>query len=214
MAFELFIPKCTHAPAHELHSPSVERPLRINIEGPLVSIQRLLPNVTWHMETEAPDFPQEGGPALAKLTYETLYERSLDNETGDEVVIRDEYLGWVTESRPSAEIDYYGITFDHRVPPGDDDPDILQINIIETFVSSGPYADGLAYAKEWVRPSIGSEVHGEGKVPAIPRCCQNRKGTTDRWRTNQMVKLRDGKITVQEMGSPKKCLAVRTAAEK
>ena len=59
----------------------------------------------WHIETEAPDFPQKGGPALAKLTYETLYERSLDNEMEDEVVIRDEYLGWVTESRPLAYAD-------------------------------------------------------------------------------------------------------------
>ena len=105
MAFDLFIPKCTHDPAHELHFPSVERPLRVNIEGPLVSIQRLVPDVTWHTETEVPDFPQKGGPALAKLAYETLYGHSLDETAESEVVIRDEYLGWITESRPLAYAD-------------------------------------------------------------------------------------------------------------
>lgn len=35
------------------------------------------------------------------------------------------------------------------------------------------------------------------KVLAVPRCCQKRKGTTDRRRINGDVDYRDGKVTYE-----------------
>ena len=37
------------------------------------------------------------------------------------------------------EIDYYGVAFDHLVPPDDIDPEVLQINIIEVDDDEGEY---------------------------------------------------------------------------
>lgn len=100
MALKLYIPPCIGQPADPLHLPGVERPLRINIEGPLVSIQKLLPNIKWILESSESVYPQPAGQALAKLTYETIYEQALDPEESDEAKVRDEYMGWVTESYP------------------------------------------------------------------------------------------------------------------
>lgn len=40
-----------------------------------------------------------------------------------------------------SEIDYYGVTFDHLVPPHDLDPEVLQIDIIEMDDDEGAYAN-------------------------------------------------------------------------
>ncbi|CAG9953757.1 unnamed protein product [Clonostachys rosea f. rosea IK726] len=50
MALELYIPPCLHVPVHPKHPPSVEKPLRIQIEGPLISIQKLVPEAQWHID--------------------------------------------------------------------------------------------------------------------------------------------------------------------
>lgn len=43
-------------------------------------------------------------------------------------------------------IDYYGVTFDHLVPADDDNPEVLQINIIEVEDDQGVYANtGLLF---------------------------------------------------------------------
>jgi hypothetical protein len=94
MAFELHIPPCIATPAHPLHSPPPEQPLRIQIEGPLVSIQKLLPDIPWRTEV-APVFPQPAGPELAKLAYRKIYGREIRPEVVGDMVVRDEYLGWV-----------------------------------------------------------------------------------------------------------------------
>jgi len=80
-------------------------------------------------------------------------------------------------------IDYYGVTFDHLVPAGTHDPDVLQINIIETDDDQGAYAN--KYLPFKVEP-MGSQK----KVLAVPRCCQIRKGTQDRSRVNDSVNAR------------------------
>ena len=83
------------------------------------------------------------------------------------------------------EIDYYGVTFDHLVPTGDADPEVLQINIIEMDDDEGKYArENLCF------PVDPSEYRGK-KVLAVPRCCQMRKGTQDRGRVNSMVAERE-----------------------
>jgi len=79
------------------------------------------------------------------------------------------------EWRPSG-ITYYDITFDHLVPAGEDNPEVLQLNTI-TLVNS-------KYSKI---PLF--EYAAAGSVILLPRCCQTRVGSTDRGRVNDMVRL-------------------------
>ncbi|KAL1868549.1 hypothetical protein VTK73DRAFT_3605 [Phialemonium thermophilum] len=141
MALDLYIPPCLKNPAHPFHFPPLERPLGIQIEGPLISIQKLLPTSTWHVKAGSTDFPQPGGILLAKLTYRSLYGKDVRPDVAGDLVVRDEYLGWVLEGKIPTHIDYYGVTFDHLVPADDPDPDVLQINIIEMDDDGGEYAN-------------------------------------------------------------------------
>jgi hypothetical protein len=86
-----------------------------------------------------------------------------------------------------SRIDYYGVTFDHLVPAGDPDPEVLQINIIETEDDSG------AYANKWLPFKVDAAKYKGQMVLAVPRCCQKRKGTQDRRRINESVAEREGK---------------------
>ena len=81
-------------------------------------------------------------------------------------------------------IDYYGVTFDHLVPPDDLDPEVLQINIVEVE------DDGGVYANKYNLFDIDPVEYIEKKVLAVPRCCQKRNGTTDRKRVNEAVNIR------------------------
>lgn len=89
---ELFIPPCVNRPRHCLHPPPPERPLRIRIQGPLETIQKLLPSVPWH--PIGSEFPHPGGPQLAHLTHQTLYPGMVDTTP----MVRDEYLAWIIEA--------------------------------------------------------------------------------------------------------------------
>lgn len=99
MSYELCIPPCFHDPAHPLHPPPLGRPLRIQIEGPVVAIQKLLPSISWHTDIFNPVFPQPAGPELAKLAYRALYGQDV-RPGADDVIVRDEYLGWVIDVKP------------------------------------------------------------------------------------------------------------------
>ncbi|KAK2053959.1 hypothetical protein LY76DRAFT_580865 [Colletotrichum caudatum] len=181
MALQLHIPPCIRNPPHHHHFPPVDKPLRIRIQGPLQSIQKLVPHVQWHPILP---FPQPGGLELAKLTHETLYKQSRIDSTP---VIRDEYLAWVIEGRrPLDYIDYYGVTFDHLIAPDDQNPEVLVINIIEVD-NNGGYADGGKYANEVLAFSVNPSDYTGKKVLAVPRCCQHKKGTQDRTLINDMV---------------------------
>lgn len=85
----------------------------------------------------------------------------------------------------TSAIDYYGVTFDHLVPADDCFPEVLQINICELDEDEGEYAN--TYLSFTVDPA---EYIGK-KVLAVPRCCQKRKGTTDRSRVNGSVTQKD-----------------------
>jgi hypothetical protein len=90
----------------------------------------------------------------------------------------------IIRGRPS-EIDYYGVTFDHLVPADEYFPEVLQINILEIEADNGEYANGsLPFT---VDPA---EYIGK-KILAVPRCCQKRKGTTDRKRVNGSLAERE-----------------------
>lgn len=83
------------------------------------------------------------------------------------------------------------MTFDHLVPADNLDPDVLQINIIEMEKETGPFADGAAYANEYLLFTVGPADYAGKKVLAVPRCCQKRKGSQDRMRINSEVAERD-----------------------
>ncbi len=97
MALQLCIPPCIHEPAHPLHPPPLDKPLRIQIEGPLVSIQKLLPATSGFIDVMSVKFPQPVGPELARLAFQKIYERDYCLEVLGDMVVQDEYLGWVVE---------------------------------------------------------------------------------------------------------------------
>ncbi|OBT68141.1 hypothetical protein VE03_01613 [Pseudogymnoascus sp. 23342-1-I1] len=140
-ALPLYIPPCLTETPHSFHPPSPETPLRIQIEGPLLALQKLLPGVSWHTPNHEPDFPLPGGPELAKLAFRMIYQRDIRSDIAGDMVVRDEYKGWLIEARPVVMIDYYGVTFDHLVPSDDTDPEVLQINIVEIEDDGGTYAN-------------------------------------------------------------------------
>ncbi|KAH8593163.1 hypothetical protein B0O99DRAFT_628272, partial [Bisporella sp. PMI_857] len=136
MALELYIPPCISTSGNPLHPPPLEQPLRIQIEGLLVSIQKLPPEVLWRTDVSSPVFPQPAGPQpagpeLARLAYQKIYGHEVRPDVAGDMIVRDEYLGWVTGVTPLKHIDYYGVTFDHLVPADNPNPKVLQINIIE-----------------------------------------------------------------------------------
>ncbi|KFY58769.1 hypothetical protein V496_05972 [Pseudogymnoascus sp. VKM F-4515 (FW-2607)] len=140
-ALLLHIPQCLTDPPHVLHLPSPETPLRVQIEGPLLALQKLLPEVSWHIPNHFPEFPLVGGPELARLAFRAIYQRDVRPGVAGDMVVRDEYTGWLVEARPIPMIDYYGVTFDHLVPAGDTDPAVLQINVVEIEDDGGAYAN-------------------------------------------------------------------------
>ncbi|KEY75018.1 hypothetical protein S7711_10452 [Stachybotrys chartarum IBT 7711] len=208
-ALPLYIPPCLANPPHRLHPPNHDQPLRIQIEGPLLAIQKILPEVSWHVPNHFSDFPMPGGPKLAELAFRTLYGRDVRPDVSRDIVVRDEYRGWLIEARPVVYvqlsrrilhlatkstnvripshlrmIDYYGVTFDHLVPTDDTNPEVLQINIVEIEDDDG------AYANKYNPFGIDPTEYSGKKVLAVPRCCQKRKGTTDRQRVNDAVNSR------------------------
>jgi hypothetical protein len=103
MALELHIHPGIHNPARPLHPPPPDKSLRIQIQGPLESIQKLLPDVSWHTKNFITSFPQPAGPRLASLTYQKRYGQEVRPGVNSDVVVRDEYLDWVMEERRPLE---------------------------------------------------------------------------------------------------------------
>lgn len=95
MALPLYIRPCRHIPAFKFHPPPLDQPLRIQIEGPLVSIKRLVPEAPWHVDMFNPTYPQPAAPAIARITYQALYGQEPVLDDGTDLVVRDESLGWV-----------------------------------------------------------------------------------------------------------------------
>ena len=98
MAYQLSIPPCCHDPADPTHSPALGQPLRIQIEGPKVSIDKLLPGISWQTSVATPTFPQPAGPKLAALAFKAVYGQPPDT---DDMIVRDEYLGLIMKPQPT-----------------------------------------------------------------------------------------------------------------
>ncbi|KAH8693424.1 hypothetical protein GQ44DRAFT_719577 [Phaeosphaeriaceae sp. PMI808] len=56
--------------------------------------------------------------------------------------------------------------------------------------TSGEYANGVEYARNFLRIQVDAEEYRGIKVLAVPRCCQKKKGTQDRDRINSDVQTR------------------------
>jgi hypothetical protein len=97
MALPLYIPPCIHPLPHPSHPPPLSKSIRIQIDGPLVAIQKLLPEAVWYTELLTLKFPQPAGVELAKLAYQAIYECIPRPEVNGDLVIRDEYLGWLMD---------------------------------------------------------------------------------------------------------------------
>lgn len=96
MALELHIPACKSFPAQPYHLPQLEQPLRIQIEGPLVSVEKLLPGTEWQLKWPRQPYLQPTGVELAKIVYRVIYGQDVRSDVVGDMVVRDEYLGWVT----------------------------------------------------------------------------------------------------------------------
>lgn len=97
-ALPLYIPPCVTSPSHHFHPPPSEQPLRIHIEGPLLALQKLLPEVSWHLTNYSPEFPMPGGPKLAELAFQQIYHRKVRHDVAADMVVKDEYKGWVDKA--------------------------------------------------------------------------------------------------------------------
>lgn len=100
MALPLYIPDCIHTPAGRYHLPPPDQPIRIQIEGPLITIQRLLPYIPWRLDLRDRTFPQPAGPELARLTYQNMFRWDVCQEIPGDLIVGDKYLGWMLERRP------------------------------------------------------------------------------------------------------------------
>ncbi|PKK49389.1 hypothetical protein CI102_6124 [Trichoderma harzianum] len=193
MALQLHIPSCIRSSIHAHHPPPPDKPLRIQIEGPLVSTQQLLPNEPWHFNEFLPPYHTSRGQkkrdykvnkytiwAIAReAAHRAIYGSAAHPDIENDLVVRGEYLGWIRETID--QIDYYGVIFNHLVPPGDADPEVLQINIIEMDEDEGEYANAcLPFAVDW-------KEFTSKRILAVPRCCQIRQRTTDRLRINEGI---------------------------
>lgn len=99
-ALPLYIPpSCIMNPPHRFHFPSEEQPLRIQIEGPLLAIQKLLPEVSWQLHHNDP-FPLPGGPKLVELAFRAVYHRDVRPDVAGDMVVRDESPAPLVEARP------------------------------------------------------------------------------------------------------------------
>jgi hypothetical protein len=96
MTLDLYIHPCIHDPPYH-HSPPLDKPLKIQIQGPLESIQKILPDTSWHTENFTTVFPQPAGPELARLTFRSLYPQENSGEAKGDLVVQDEYLAWTIE---------------------------------------------------------------------------------------------------------------------
>ncbi|CAH0043512.1 unnamed protein product [Clonostachys solani] len=187
MPAHLVIPPCEHNPAHPNHLPSYEKPLRIQILGTNSLIDQVFEDGIHMPSQERPivspvDF-DEVGIRFAKMAFKQLYRRDVDPNNSSDFVPRYQYhmyRGKRGECQPwEHTIEGYGITFDHCVPEDDDDPETLMINVC------GPSDSQSA---SYYSLDLGVYKTSPATVLLVPRCCQLRKGTTDRKGINDQVR--------------------------
>ncbi|KAI1745540.1 hypothetical protein F4680DRAFT_105724 [Xylaria scruposa] len=127
----------------------------------------------------------EPGLRLVQMAFQLLYGRDSGPGNPSDMVPRHQYDIWrgATKDRvllPEPILEEYAITFDHLLGTHDeDDPETLMLNIVDPndttradliIIEKSPYTSGP-----------------EPVLLLVPRCCQVRKGTTDRRRINREI---------------------------
>ncbi|KND88830.1 hypothetical protein TOPH_06519 [Tolypocladium ophioglossoides CBS 100239] len=182
MPANLVIPPCEQNPTHPNHFPRHDKPLRVQILGLNETINQLFNDGTKMPSQERPitsavDF-DEAGIRLAKMAFKLLYGRDVNSKDQSDFV-------------PRYHVDGYGITFDHLIPDADDDPETLMMNVCDPFEPEA----SIYFKLDLERYKTGLE----SSVLLVLRCCQLRKGSTDRKGINDQVK------TVREHQRPQLC---------
>ncbi|KAI1299873.1 hypothetical protein F5Y03DRAFT_364995 [Xylaria venustula] len=190
MAFKLVLPQCEQTPPCMNHPPEWENPLRIQIGSDIVDLNNLFgdgvkitsPKSSLNRSAEF----IEPGLRLVQMAFRLLYGRDPDPGNPSDMVPRHQYDVWrgATADRtllPEPILEGYAITFDHLLGPDDeDDPETLMLNIVDPNDPSR--ADHMTIDKS-------PYTSGPGPVLLlVPRCCQVRKGTTDRRRINREIR--------------------------
>ncbi|EJT79086.1 hypothetical protein GGTG_04175 [Gaeumannomyces tritici R3-111a-1] len=94
---------------------------------------------------------------------------------------------------PQDQYKVYAVTFDHLIPPDDDDPQTV-CPIIYELEEKGPESD-VAHVNERVLFPVGPVDYVRKRVLAVPRCCQTHTGADDDYRISGCVQIRDGNPT-------------------
>ncbi|KAI3332454.1 hypothetical protein HD806DRAFT_480605 [Xylariaceae sp. AK1471] len=128
----------------------------------------------------------EPGLRLVQMAFRLLYGCDPDPGNPSDMVLRHQYDIWrgATADRvllPEPILEGYAITFDHLLGPDDeDDPETLMLNILDP---NDPLIANFI--------TIDKDPYTSGPEPVlllVPRCCQARKGTTDRRRINREIR--------------------------
>jgi hypothetical protein len=205
MPARLIIPPCQQNPADRNHPPRLDRALRIQVLGSNQTINKLFSDDTkMPSHIVSPIDFDDAGLELAKLAFRLLYGREVDPRNPSDFVPRHQYNtfhGKYGECPPwehtcvdkypyirlvSANsivldsVDGYAITFDHLVSPTDQDPETLMMNICDP----GDTEAAKYFKVDFAQYNVGTE----SVVLLVPRCCQSRRGTTDRQGINKQVK--------------------------
>lgn len=162
----LSIPPCTLNPSHQNHFPTLDKPLRVQIEGPLTAIQKLLGDVEWSLTIANRKISTAGSRRTSSLDISSdirTWQSSGNFEwcrgtgrifglgggkTPRRVLSLQHHLrvgagrfGVVVTYffflQTGRIIDYYGVTFDHLVGEHETNPEVLQINIFEMDDDNG-----------------------------------------------------------------------------
>ncbi|KAI0489837.1 hypothetical protein F4859DRAFT_462554 [Xylaria cf. heliscus] len=190
MVFKLVLPQCEQTPTCVNHPPEPDKPLRIQIIGLNKDLDNVFDDGTkWPTPKSSLDKATEfiePGLRLVQMAFCLLYGRDPDPGNPSDMVPRHQYDIWrgATEDRvllPKPILEGYAITFDHLLGPDDeDDPETLMLNIINP---NDPQRAGFIM--------IDTSPYTSGPEPVlllVPRCCQVRKGTTDRRRINREIR--------------------------
>lgn len=109
--------------------------------------------------------------------------------------------------------DEYGVTYDHLVSDSDSDPEVVQFNLVDPTKLLCPVlkrngqpmtnSDGAVLTEQDVLKIALDGDEYQDCVVAVPRCCQVRRGKTDRARVNYLVKKRQATVDLYKQGGEK-----------